>query len=82
MLRLAVTIGAVMSTAVVVAIVIAIVDLYLVGHGSNGLRHETVSWPEAGVHLSFGDLALLALSLITAIAAWRITGRLGKSETP
>ena len=66
--------------AVVSAIGIALADLYLTGHGHAGLLRESISWPAAGVHLSIGDVSMLALSLASAALAWGIAGRLPPKE--
>jgi hypothetical protein len=74
-LRLALALAAAFVAAVLAAVAIAIADLYLVGHGQKGLLKETVSWPTAGVHLSIGDLLMLALSFAGAALAWKVAGR-------
>jgi len=74
-LRLAVAIAAGIAAAFLAAVIVAILDLYLVGHGRPGLLRETISWPAAGVHLSIGDVSMLAVSLLGAALAWRIAGR-------
>ena len=61
--------------AIVAAVAIAVVDLYLVGHGHGSLLRESISWPAAGVYLSVGDLILLGVVLSAAAAGWALAGR-------
>jgi len=72
-LLLAVVVGAVV--AVLSALAVTLIDLYLVGHGRAGLLRESISWPAAGVHLSPGDIVMLSLSLVAAVLAWVLSGR-------
>ena len=72
-LLLAAVAGAVV--AVLSALAVTLIDLYLVGHGRAGLLRESVSWPAAGVHLSAGDLVMLSLTLLAAVLAWILSGR-------
>ena len=73
--RLILTVVSGVGTAFVAAIALAILDLYLVGHGHAGLMRESISWPAAGVHLSAGDVILLGLALLVAALAWNLSGR-------
>ena len=61
--------------AIVAAVAIGVVDLYLVGHGHGSLLRESMSWPAAGVHLSAGDLILLGVVLSAAAGGWALSGR-------
>ena len=61
--------------AIVAAVGIAVVDLYLVGHGHGSLLRESMSWPAAGVHLSAGDLILLGAVLSAAAGGWALSRR-------
>jgi hypothetical protein len=70
---LAVVAGAVV--AVLGALAVTLVDLYLVGHGRTGLLRELISWPEAGVHLSAGDVIMLSLALLAMTVAWILSAR-------
>jgi len=69
-LILSVVIGA--ASGIACAVVVAIVDLYLSGHGSDGLTREFVTWSEVGVHLSIGDVIMLGTVLLVASLAWRL----------
>ena len=65
-----IAISAAFAVAVLAAIGLAILDLYLSGHGYADIRKETVSWPAAGIHLSIADIALLALAVAAAGLGW------------
>ena len=75
LIRLLLTLVAVFVVAVISAIALALIDLYLVGHGRTGLLRESISWPAASVHLSVGDLLMLGLSFLAAVLGWRLSGR-------
>ena len=64
-----------MATAVLSAIVIAIIDIYLSGHGDDSLMREYLTWSAAGVHLSIGDIIMLGTALLAAAFTWRLYGR-------
>ena len=68
--RLIISISAAVVVAVLAAIALAILDLYLSGHGYAEIRRESVSWPAAGVHLSVADILLLALVFGAAVLGW------------
>jgi len=61
--------------ALVATLAIAVVDLYLVGHGHGSLLRESISWPAAGVYLSAGDLILIGAVLLATTGGWALTGR-------
>jgi len=71
LIRLGTSFGAGVGAAILSALVIAVVDLYLTGHGYPSIRREIVSWEPADVHLSAGDIAALTATVITAILTWR-----------
>ena len=54
------------------AVVVAIVDLYLSGHGYGGLTREYVTWSAASVHLTIGDMIVLGTVLLVAALTWRL----------
>ena len=72
-LLLAIVVGAVV--AVLSALAVTLVDLYLLGHGRAGLLRDSISWPAAGVHVSPGDVVMLAMTLLAAFLAWILSGR-------
>ena len=71
--RLLLSFVAGLASALVVAIVIAAVDLYLTGHGMAPLNSPLVEWPAAGVYLSLADLIFLAAAALAAAITWRRT---------
>ena len=73
--RLGVTAGVIIGTAVFVAIVAAVVDLYLTGHGLASISREVISEPSWGVHLSVADIALLAFSALAGALTWWLLPR-------
>ena len=74
-LRLIVALCAAGMAALVATLVIAVADLYLVGHGHGSLLRESISWPAAAVYLSVGDLLLIGAVLLAATGGWALTGR-------
>ena len=75
LIRLLLTMAATFVVAVISAVAVTLVDLYLVGHGRTGLLRESISWPAASVHLSVGDLIMLGLAFLAAAVAWTLSGR-------
>ena len=73
--RIVVTLSVGAVTAVLFAVIIAIIDIYLSGHGYDGLTREYLTWSAAGIHLSIGDIVLLGFVLLTAALSWRLYGR-------
>ncbi len=71
--RLALSFAAGFASALVVAILIAVVDLYLTGHGMAALNAPLLDWSAAGVHLSLADLIFLAAAALAAVITWRRT---------
>jgi hypothetical protein len=55
----------------VAAIALAIVDLYLAGHGLRPLSTPWLDWPAAGIHLSVADAIFLGGAVLAAAFAWR-----------
>ena len=70
--RLALAFAATVVVAIIAAIALAILDLYLSGHGYADIRKESISWPAAGVHLSIADIVLLLLALAAGALVWRV----------
>jgi hypothetical protein len=71
--RLLLTLGAGVASAVVVAIAIAVVDLYLTGHDLTPLSRPLLAWPDIGIHLSLADGIFLGAAVLTAAITWRRT---------
>ena len=72
-IRLSMSFAAGVASALVVAILIAVVDLYLAGHGLVPLNAPLLNWGAAGVHLSLADLIFLAAAALAAAITWRRT---------
>jgi hypothetical protein len=72
-IRLLLSAGAALASAVLVAIVIAVVDLYLTGQGFAPLTGPLLEWAAAGVHLSLADLLFLVAAVLAAAITWRRT---------
>lgn len=73
--RIVLTLSVGAATAILSALIITIVDIYLSGHGYAGLTREYLTWSAAGVHLSMGDIIMLATALLAAMLTWRLCGR-------
>jgi hypothetical protein len=71
--RLLLSFGAGMGSALVVAIAITVVDLYLAGHGMESLNTPLLDWPAGGIHLSLGDVIFLGAAALAAAITWRRT---------
>ena len=76
-IRLALSFAAGLASALVVAILIAVVDLYLTGQGMAPLNAPLLNWAAGGVHLSLADLIFLAAAALAAAITWRRTARPG-----
>lgn len=74
-LRSIVALCAAVVAAIVATVAIAVVDLYLVGHGHASLLRESIAWPAAAVYLSVGDLILIGAALLAATGGGAISGR-------
>jgi hypothetical protein len=71
--RLSMSFAAGLASALIVAILIAVVDLYLGGHGMVPLNTPVLNWAAGGVHLSLADLIFLAAAALAAAITWRRT---------
>lgn len=71
--RLLLSFAAGVASALVVAIAVAVVDLYLTGRGMVPLGAPILDWSAAGVHLSLADIVFLAAAAIAAAIVWRRT---------
>jgi hypothetical protein len=70
-LRGAIGAGAAIAAAVMTAIAVAVLDLYLTGQGNGSITREVISEPSLGVHMSIGDIAMLVLALVAGVFVWR-----------
>ena len=71
--RLLLSFGAGIASALVVAIVLAVIDLYLTGHGMAPLNAPLIDWSAAGIHLSLADIIFLGAAALAAAITWRQT---------
>jgi hypothetical protein len=60
-----------LGSAIVVAISLTVVDLYLAGHGLRPLSTPWLDWAAGGVHLSLADVVFLGAAALAAAIAWR-----------
>jgi hypothetical protein len=72
--RLGISIAAGIGAAVVAALIVTVIDLYLTGHGYGSITREVITWAPAGVHLSIGDLGMLATVIVVAVLTWYVVG--------
>lgn len=72
-LRLLLSFGAGLASAVLVAIVIAVIDLYLTGHQLPALNSPLIDWARMGVHLSLADVIFLLAAVLATAITWRRT---------
>jgi hypothetical protein len=61
--------------AVVAAVTVAGVDMYMVGHGRSSILRAAVNLPQLGIRLSPGDLLTVSVGILAALAAWRGTSK-------
>ena len=71
--RLVMSVGAGFATAIVVAVTAAVIDLYMTGHAYISITREVIAWPEAGIHLSIADVAMLVAAFAAAVSTWFFT---------
>ena len=76
-LRLLLSLMAGLGSAILVAIALAIVDLYLTGHGYESLSTPLLDWEGGGIHLSLADVIFLAAAALAAAITWRRTAAKG-----
>lgn len=62
------------GAAFVAALVVALIDLYLTGHGYGSITREVITWDPAGVRMSIGDVVMLLAVIGTAGSTWYLTG--------
>jgi len=69
--RLAIAVAAGLGAGVLIAVAVAIADLYLSGHGYPSITREWITNDAWGVHMSAGDVMLLAGALIAGVITWK-----------
>jgi hypothetical protein len=73
--RVAAAAGISFAAAVIVAIVLAVTDMYLTGHGHPSLMRAWIDWEAGGVHLSRGDVVILVVAAAAGLASWHLLRR-------
>ena len=74
LVRLAISAAAGIGAAVVAALIVTVIDLYVTGHGYGSITREVITLAQAGVHLSIGDLAMLITAVVVAVSTWYLVG--------
>jgi hypothetical protein len=74
LVRLGISTAAGIRAAVVAALIVTVVNLYLTGHGYGSITREVITWAQAGVHLSIGDLGMLITAIAVAVSTWHLVG--------
>ena len=74
LIRLGISTAAGIGAAVVAALVITVIDLYVTGHGYGSITREVITWDPAGVHLSIGDVGMLITMIVVAVSTWYLIG--------
>jgi len=75
-IRLGLALGASFGAAVLAAVGIAVLDLYMTGHGHLSVLRPWIDWPEAGVHLSRGDIVMYVAACLAGLGTWfAVSGR-------
>ena len=69
-IRLGLALGAGFGAAVLAAVALAVLDLYLTGHGHLSVMRPWIDWPEAGVHLSRGDIVMYVAACLAGLGTW------------
>jgi hypothetical protein len=74
--RLLIAIAAAFAAGIIGVIGLAIIDLYMSGHGLGSLTRETLTWEAGGVHMSTADVILMVFVAAAAAAgAWLGKGK-------
>jgi hypothetical protein len=68
--RLLVSLGAGLGIAVLVALVLTIVDLYLAGHGMPPISRPWLDVAQLGIHLSRADVMFWGAAVLGAGVTW------------
>ena len=68
------TLAAAGGTALLTALGLTIVDLYLTGHVLPSIGSTFLDIPPLGIHLSLSDIVLFAATFGAGWVAWRVTG--------
>jgi hypothetical protein len=68
--RFGLALGASFGAAVLAAVVLAILDLYVTGQGQPSVMRPWIDWPDAGVHLSRGDIVMYLAACLAGLGTW------------
>ena len=72
--RLGISTAAGIGAGVVAALIVTVTDLYFTGHDYGSITREVVTWAQAGVRLSIGDLGMLITVIVVAVSTWYLAG--------
>jgi hypothetical protein len=78
LVRLGLSAAIALGTTIAGAVIIAIVDLYLTGHGYRSITREIAGDSVLGVHVSLGDIVLLVAAAAAGGLAWLLLPRLAR----
>jgi hypothetical protein len=70
-MRFFLSMAAGLGTALVTAIALTVLDLYLSGHALGTITGPLLDWPALGLHLSLADVLMLAAAALAAGLTWR-----------
>jgi hypothetical protein len=73
--RLGLALAAGFAAAVLAAVALGILDLYVTGHGQPSVLRPWIDWPDAGVHLSRGDVVMYLAACLAGLGTWVAAGR-------
>jgi hypothetical protein len=69
-MRFFLSLAAGLGTALVVAMTLVVLDVYLTGHAIGTISGPLLDWPALGVHLSPADVLMLAAAALAAGITW------------
>lgn len=69
--RLGVSGAAGVGAGIAAAVAVAVINMYLVGHGRRSITDEVITLERLGVHLSIGDVAMVVIAIAVAALTWR-----------
>lgn len=70
LVRLGISAAAGLAAAVISALVVAVIEMYLTGHDYGSITREIITRAPAGVHLSIGDVGVLIAMIAAAVSTW------------
>jgi hypothetical protein len=73
-IRVVMTLAAAGGTALLTALGLTIVDLYLTGHVLPSIGKAFLDIPRLGIHLSVSDIVMFVATFGAGSLAWRVTG--------